>query len=103
MTAVEYEFTATLYRWEARQADSWVFVNLPEALADEVLEAGEHVSRGFGSLRVEVRVGATVWRTSIFPSTSAGTFVLPLKKAVRRAQRLEVGDEARIHLRLVDV
>lgn len=102
MTAVEYEFTATLYRWDARQADRWVFVNLPPDLADEVLEAGEHVARGFGSLRVEVRIGATVWRTSIFPSSSAETFVLPLKKAVRAAQGLDVGDEARVHLRLVD-
>jgi hypothetical protein len=61
------------------------------------------VARGFGSLRVEVRIGATTWRTSIFPSSSAGTFVLPVKKAVRRAQGLEVGQRATVHLRLVDV
>jgi hypothetical protein len=99
---VEYEFTATLYRWGAREADSWVFVDLPQDVADEVLEAGEHVTRGFGSLRVDVRIGATAWRTSVFPSRTAATFVLPLKKAVRAAQGLEVGDEAHVHLRLVD-
>ncbi|MDO8107010.1 DUF1905 domain-containing protein [Isoptericola sp. b441] len=99
---MDYEFEAVLYEWEARRADSWVFVNLPEQLADEVLDAGAHVTRGFGSLRVEVRIGTTVWRTSIFPSQGAGTFVLPLKKAVRRAQGLTVGDTATVHLRLVD-
>lgn len=95
-----FTFTAPLYEWDARKADSWVFVALPEDVADEVLEAGEHVTRGFGSLRVEARVGATVWRTSIFPSAS--TFVLPLKRQVRRAQGLEVGDSATVHLTLVD-
>ncbi len=100
---MEYEFSAELYQWEARKADAWVFVQLPEPLADEVLDAGAHVARGFGSLRVEVRIGATTWRTSIFPSSSAGTFVLPVKKTVRRAQGLEVGQRATVHLRLVDV
>lgn len=95
-----FTFAGELYEWDARTADSWVFVALPEDVADAVLEAGEHVTRGFGSLRVEARIGSTVWRTSIFPSAS--TFVLPLKRQVRRAQGLEVGATATVHLVLVD-
>lgn len=101
--AFEAEFTAELYLWESRQADAWVFVNLPTDLSDEILDAAEHATRGFGSLRVDVRVGGTTWRTSLFPSKSAQTYVLPLKKSVRRAEGLEVGDTASIHLSLVDV
>ncbi|MGB7818028.1 MAG: DUF1905 domain-containing protein [Ornithinibacter sp.] len=99
---MDHEFEAVLYEWAARRSDSWVFVDLPEQLADELLDAGAHVTRGFGSLRVEVRIGATVWRTSIFPSQGAGTFVLPLRKDVRRAAGLSVGDTTTVHLRLVD-
>jgi hypothetical protein len=98
--AAAFTFSGELYEWDARQADSWVFVALPEDVADEVLEAGEHATRGFGSLRVEARIGSTVWRTSIFPSAS--TFVLPLKRQVRRAQGLEVGATTTVHLVLVD-
>ena len=51
---------------------------------------------GFGSYRVEVTVGATVWRTSVFPASEC--FVLPVKKAVRRAEDLEVGDTVAVRL-----
>src|SRR5674476_14245 len=70
-----YEFDAALWLWAARQADSWTFVSLPTDIADEILDLAGGVSRGFGSLRVNVTIGDTDWRTSIFPSTS-GTYVL---------------------------
>lgn len=94
-----HEFTAPLWVWDARRTDTWTFVSLPEDAADDVLDvAGPH-SRGFGSLRVEVRVGATTWRTSIFPSDT--TYVLPVKRAVRTAEGLEPGHPVRVHLRVL--
>lgn len=98
-----WEFDAHLWLWEARAADSWTFVSLPTDVADEVLEIGEPVARGFGSLRVEVTLGATTWRTSIFPSKGQGTYVLPIKRAVRRAEGLTDGDATHLRLRLLDV
>ncbi|NUU18558.1 DUF1905 domain-containing protein [Cellulomonas humilata] len=94
------EFDAPLWLWSARRTDAWTFVSLPTELADEVLDLVGDNTRGFGSVRVEVTVGGTTWRTSIFPSTD--TYVLPVKKAVRRAERLEVGDPVRVRLTLVD-
>jgi hypothetical protein len=100
---VTYEFEAELWLWEARRMDSWTFVSLPTDLADEVLELTAPFERGFGSVRVEVTVGETVWRTSIFPDSGRRTYVLPIKKAVRKAEQLEVGDTARVRLALLDV
>lgn len=100
---VTWDFDAPLWLWDARQTDSWTFVSLPAGVADEVLEVGEPVARGFGSLRVEVTVGATTWRTSVFPSKGLRTYVLPVKRAVRRAEGLDEGDVAHVRLRLVDV
>ena len=97
-----WQFEAPLWLWDARKADAWTFVSLPTHVADEVLEAGEAVARGFGSLRVEVTIGATTWRTSVFPSSGLGTYVLPIKRAVRRAEDLAEGDTARVRLRLLD-
>ncbi|WP_456845887.1 DUF1905 domain-containing protein [Cellulomonas sp. P5_C6] len=97
---MSYEFEAPLWLWEARRTDAWTFVSLPTEVADEVLDLVGDRTRGFGSVRVEVTVGATVWRTSIFPSSD--TYVLPVKKAVRRAESLEVGDPVRVELTLVD-
>jgi hypothetical protein len=98
-----YDFTAQLWVWDARRTDRWTFVSLPTDIADEVLERGAAVARGFGSLRVRVSVGTSVWTTSIFPADKAGTYVLPVKKAIRAAQGVEAGDSVDVHLELVDV
>lgn len=95
-----FEFDAELWRWEAR-TETWTFVSLPTDVADEVLDLAGPVERGFGSVRVEVTIGATVWRTSIFPSSD--TYVLPVKKSVRAAEGLSIGDTVRVRIHLVDL
>ena len=84
-----YEFRATVFRWEGNAA--WHFVALPEEVTDEIDERHGHSAAGFGSLPVEVTVGATTWRTSVFPDSRRKTFVLPVKKAVRVKEGLEDG------------
>ena len=100
---MSYEFDADLWRWDARKADGWTFVSLPTDLADEINDVAGPISRGFGSLRVDVTIGTTAWRTSIFPDSKRGTYVLPLKRAVRTAEDIQVGDTARVRLTLVDL
>jgi len=95
-----YTFSAELYLWEAR-TDSWVFANLPEDVADEIEDAAPEPRRGFGAVRVEVTVGASTWRTSVFPSKRDATFVLPLKKAILKAESLTVGDTVAVSLQTV--
>ena len=53
-------------------------------------------------MRVEVTVGATTWRTSVFPGVSRGAFVLPIKRAVRHAEDLDDGDHVTVTLRVLD-
>ena len=53
-------------------------------------------------MRVEVRIGSSVWRTSVFPSADEDSYVLPVKKAVRSAEGLEEGDTCTVVVRLVD-
>lgn len=99
---MRYEFDAVLWQWQAR-SDHWTFVSLPAEVADDVLAVAGPVARGFGSVRVEVTVGGTTWRTSIFPDATVGTYVLPIKKAVRRAEALETDDTLRVTVTLVDL
>jgi hypothetical protein len=75
---------------------------VPEDVSDEVDEAVGDATGGFGSVRVEVTVGSSVWRTSLFPSTSEGAFVLPVKKAVRDVEGLDDDAPAEVTIRLVD-
>jgi len=53
-----YEASARLWLYDGSAA--WHFLSLPEAVAAEIRSEFGGMSRGFGSLRVEVTVGATV-------------------------------------------
>jgi hypothetical protein len=99
VTTERFEFTTDV--WEHEGAGAWHFVSLPEDVADDIEEMFGHAARGFGSLKVEVTVGATTWRTSIFPDTKRATYVLPLKKAVRAAEGLAAGSRAAFALVVV--
>ncbi len=93
-------FTAVPYFWEARP-ESWVFVNLPPEVSEDVRDLLTGPPGGFGSVRVEVTLGATTWRTSLFPSAANGTYVLPLKRSVRTAEDVEVGEPVTVALRIL--
>ena len=95
------EFSAIPYRWEAR-TEEWVFVDLPEPLSADIAEI-PRPRRGFGGVRVEVRIGTSVWRTSVFPQGDPVVYVLPLKRSVRDAEGIELGREVSILLDVLDL
>jgi hypothetical protein len=96
-----FEFTAPLWRYPS--ADGWHFVSLPAEVSAEITEITAGVRRGFGSVRVDVTVGATSWRTSLFPDSKTRMYLLPVKKTVRVTERLEAGDEVRAQLQVADL
>ncbi|MEU3627219.1 DUF1905 domain-containing protein [Amycolatopsis coloradensis] len=59
--------------------------------------------RGFGAVRVGVGIGGSEWKTSIFPDSQRGSYVLPVKKAVRKAEGLEEGDVAKVTIELINL
>ncbi|MEV6877368.1 DUF1905 domain-containing protein [Amycolatopsis sp. NPDC051128] len=94
-------FEAELWEWDARRTETWTFVTLPADVSEEIRERAAGPRRGFGSVRVGVAVGATAWKTSIFPDSSRG-YVLPVKRAVREAEGLDVGDTFTVTVELLD-
>ena len=89
-----YRFEAEL--WEYDGPAAWHFVTVPAELSED-LRADAGPRRGFGSVRVRVTIGGSTWSTSVFPSKD-GPFLLPVKRAVRRAEDLEVGDSVAVGL-----
>lgn len=81
---------------------SWVFVTLPKKTSREVLEKVSHrPRRGFGAVKVVVTIGNTRWGTSMFPDTSQGAYILPIKKEVRKKENISDGDSINITLEIV--
>lgn len=91
--------TTPLWRWQSATAPAaWYFLTIEGDAADAVRVAamtGQWLDgrRGFGSARVEARIGDSIWKTSVFPHRESGGWLLPVKAAIRRAERL-VEDEA---------
>ncbi len=94
-----FEFEVPLWRYDGPAA--WYFITLPKELGADIKVAFGCMTGGFGSLRVDVVVGGTTWRTSIFPDTHSASYVLPVKASVRKAESLEAGDVVNLRFRIL--
>jgi hypothetical protein len=99
---VQILFDAELWLWDARRTDSWTFVSMPASESEEIRDLVGGLRRGFGSLRVRATIGSSTWTTSIFPSSDRAGYVLPVKRSIRVAEALDVGDVATVRVELID-
>lgn len=93
---LEYSFTARLWLYPGEAG--WYFLTLPEKLAAEIREDTAPFRRGFGSVKVTAVISGAGWSTSLFPDSKSGSYVLPVKKAIRTTVGIGVGDQVHIHL-----
>jgi hypothetical protein len=84
---VELEFSGEVWSW--RGPAPYHFVRVPEEEADQIQETAAAVTYGWGMVPVTVTIGDTEWTTSLWPKD--GSYVVPLKDKVRRAEAIELG------------
>ena len=89
-------FNAKLWVWPGEKA-AWRFVTVPKAESERVKKKIK-IKRGFGSVRVNAKIGKTSWNTSIFPDSKSATYLLPVKASVRRAEGIEDGEAIQVLL-----
>ena len=91
------DFQATVF--QADDGDAWHWVGLDEGASEAVTRFSRGATGGWATIKVEATVGATTWNTSLFLA-SDDTYLLPLKKDVRRAEAINDGDEIEVSVRL---
>lgn len=91
MKKMTYTMTEKVWLYPAESAN-WHFVTLTKNIGQEIKVQHGKNARGFGSLPVEVTIGDTVWKTSIFPDRYSGGYILPLKALVRKKEDIEAGE-----------
>jgi hypothetical protein len=91
---VEFDFQGRVWEW--RGPAPYHFVSVPAEHADVVSNLAPGITYGWGMVPVEVRLGGTRWRTSLFPKD--GGYVLPLRDSVRAREHVELGDLVTIRL-----
>ena len=93
-----WDVTAPLWLWRGKAKDgtptgtAWHFITIDGAAADEIRAASPGRMAAWGSVYVSVTIGATAWRTSLFPSKNVAGYLLPVKANVRKAERIADGD-----------
>jgi len=90
------EFSGEVWTW--RGPAPFYFETVPDDDSRELKSVSGAVSYGWGMIPVRARIGATAWKTSLFPKD--GRYLVPLKDAVRRAEGIGEGDEVALELEL---
>jgi hypothetical protein len=88
------EFTGKIWFWKGPAP--WFYVTVPEEPSNDIKAISGSVTYGWGVIPAQVRIGNTEWQTSLFPKD--GRYLVPLKASVRKAEKLEEGDDVTIRL-----
>jgi hypothetical protein len=91
---MELEFSGELWFW--RGPAPWYFITVPDEECSILKDTSTFVSYGWGMIPATVRIGRSEWYTALFPKD--GRYIVPVKAAIRRAERLHEGDSATVHL-----
>lgn len=70
--------------------------DVPEQEGQDLKEISSHVTYGWGMIPVMAKIGKTEWKTSLFPID--GSYIVPLKVNVRKAENLSEGEAVTIRL-----
>lgn len=102
MSAPQHTVDFSALCWLYSGKGAWYFVTLPQDSAAEIsyfskaLNGGKRT--GWGSVRVTVQIGKTVWQTSLFPDSKNKSYVLPIKAAVRKAENILDGKPVNVRV-----
>ncbi len=87
--------------WIYQGMGAWYFVTLPSDRSEVIKELYGWGKRGFGSIRAEVTIGNTQWKTSIFPDSKSNSYILPLKAFVRKQEGINNHDTVSVKISLL--
>lgn len=91
-------FTSKIWQWQGGKS-SWYFVTLPQENVQQIkFFVGERKTKGWGAVPVKATIGQTSWNTSIFPDKKSGSYLLPIKAAVRKSEHLSDDMETEVRL-----
>lgn len=95
----DYTIQSTIWRYKGTAA--WYFANVPAEQSADIKARFGSAARGWGSIRVRIRIGKTEWNTSLFPDKKSGTYLFAIKADVRKAEKLSDGDRITARISVV--
>jgi len=98
MTNNQYKVKAKIWQYSGKAA--WYFISIPKEISDDIKDLFGDRARGWGSLPVEITLGSSVWKTSLFPVRKEASYLLPLKVEIRKKENIQVGDSLNLLLEI---
>ena len=99
MEALLFNFSASVWKYQGKAA--WYFVTLPQDLSEEIRFFSHGNRSAWGSVRVVARIGNQEWKTSLFPDSKLGAYVLPIKADIRKKEKIRESDEVAVECELL--
>ncbi len=93
---MNFSITGTVIEW--RGPAPFYFVATPSEVTAEIEAHKSAITYGWGVVPARVTIGDISVTTSLIPKN--GSFYIPLKAAVRKPNRIEVGDKVSLTLEL---
>lgn len=93
---MKLEFEGPIWFWKGPAP--WYFVTVPPEQSHEIKVIAPTVTYGWGVIPVRVRIGKSMWTTSLFPKD--GLYLVPIKAKVRQAEKLAEGETVTLSLEI---
>ncbi|HEY1426520.1 MAG TPA: DUF1905 domain-containing protein [Caulobacteraceae bacterium] len=91
-----FSFESTVIYW--RGPSPFFYAPMPMEQAEQIRRVAKFVTYGWGVIPVEATIADVAFKTSLFPKD--GTYLLPLKDAVRRKADITAGDVIAVEMTL---
>ena len=86
---IKYKFSNKLWK---DKLSSWYFVSLPKDVSKEIRDNLQWQEEGWGRMKATATIKSLDWSTSIWFDTTTESYILPVKKEIRKKLSLIEGD-----------
>jgi len=93
---MEFEFEGEVIEW--RGPAPFYFIATPKEITVEIEACKNELSYGWGVIPARVTIGKVTETTSLIPRN--GSFLVPIKNALRVPNKIELGDWISLRLEL---
>lgn len=95
----QIKFRAQLWKYQGKAA--WYFFTIPYEESVQIKFHNAFGRRGWGAVKCLVRLGKSEWKTSVFPESKSGCYILPVKAEIRRVNNIKEKDYSDIIIELL--
>jgi hypothetical protein len=102
MTTHPLSFSGTVWEFFSEKVSGgWFLVSLPPDVGEEIAFLTAENRRPFGSVKVQLTLGGSTWKSSLFRDSKIDSYVMLLRKDVREAEGIGAGDTVTVTVKLL--